>query len=211
MSENAVAVPSEVAAPETSAETQNTLPLNEPTPENSTPGNPSLIEKIKSAAGSVFERNGIAYKRGGGRPRKDGSPNKLDIPINAPATALPFTATDVPPRPAPGIDPVIVKRCCSAVFKSVQAFLDKIVFKKARTAGFEPKDAQQLVTDTAITGEEVDAFSELAEICLRKHGVGSQYAPEVGLAAILGGIGVRYGMAIQTLNEAIADKKASGK
>ena len=140
------------------------------------------------------------FKRGGGRPRKDGLPNKLDVPLNAPPTALPLGTTPAPaPAPA-GLDPALVKKCCSAVVKAFKGFLDKSLFNKARRRyPDDPKFCNQLIVDTTITQEETDAFAELSEICLRKYGVGSEYAPEIGLAAVVLGVGVRYAAAFKAL------------
>ena len=70
------------------------------------------------------------------------------------------------------------------------------MFARARKRGVEAKEAQALVASLQITTTESDAFAELSEICLRKYGVGTQWAPEIGLAVILTGIGVRYVAAI---------------
>lgn len=202
-----------VEQPENPTTENPSLPGMAPAPENesSTPesaGKSSTVEGIKRAAGKVFEAFGVQYKKTGGRPRKDGKPNKGDIPVNVPATALPAGAEAPPSVPAPsGLDPVLVRRCCSAIVKAVSTFLDRQLFGKARIAGLEPKEAQQLVTDCSVSAEELNAFSELAEVALRKYGVGTEYAPEVGVAAIAVGVGLRYSMAIQDLNQRIAERK----
>lgn len=167
----------------------------------------SILERVKRRTGAVFEKAGIVYKRGGGRPRKDGLPKISDIPINAPGTALPLDTEPPAPAPAPNLDPILVRRCCTAVIKAAKGFLDRHIFGKARIAGLEPSEAQQLVVDTTITAEEADAFSELAEICLRKYGVGSEFAPEVAIAAIAAGIGIRYVNAIERMEEIAKAKK----
>jgi hypothetical protein len=160
----------------------------------------NTFEKIKRATKGVFEKHGVTFRRGGGRPRKDGMPNKLDIPINAPPTALPLgTTPDLAPA-TPGLDPALVKKCCNAVIKAFKGFLDKTLFNKARRKyPDDPKFCSQIIVDTTITNEEADAFSELAEVCLRKYGVGTEYAPEIGLGAIVIGIGVRYAVAFKSL------------
>lgn len=160
----------------------------------------SVVEKIKRTTRGVFERHGVLWKRGGGRPRKDGAPGKLDTPVNAPVTALPLGSAAPVSDPAPGLDPVLVRRCCTAVVKAFKGFFDKALFRKAQAKyPDDPKFCQELVTDTTITQEEADGFSELAEICLRKYGVGTEYAPEIGLGAIVLGIGVRYAAAFKGL------------
>lgn len=167
----------------------------------------SYAEKIRRVAKGVFERHGVLFKRGGGRPKKDGSPNKLDIPLTHPPTAIPLAAASSPPETDPNFDAALVKRCCTAVLKAFRGFADKFLFNKARKAGHSQAEASQLVTDTTVTSEEADSFSELAEICLRKYGVGTQYCPEIGLAAVVLGVGVRYGAAISILNAKIQEDR----
>jgi len=110
-------------------------------------------------------------------------------------------AAALAPDAPQGLDPLLVKKCCSAVLKALSGFADKILFGKCRVAGLEPKEAQEIVGATRITQEEADSFSELAEICLRKYGVGTEYAPEIGLGAILIGVSLRYATAIKSLPE----------
>lgn len=183
------------------------LSSNEPTTEN-VPSPPiGLVEKIQRKAAGVFESHGVFFKRGGGRPRKDGKPNKLDAPLNAPAAALPSVAAVPAPLPRQeGLDPLLVKRCCSAAWKALSSIFDKIVHRKALIVGYSPEQANQLVTDCRITTEEMESFSDLAEVCLRKYGVGTEYAPEIGLGSILLSVGVRYSMALKTLDASRKEK-----
>jgi hypothetical protein len=200
MSESVTVTPE--AGPAIPPETSQPAPANELFAEASTPTQGSVFEKVKRAGATIFEKYGVIYKRGPGRPRKDGLPAKNDLPLNAPQTALPAAAAAGAPLPAePGLDPALVKKCCSAVIKALTGFLDKLLFNKAKRKTGDAKFAQQLVTDATITQPEIDAFSELAEVCLRKYGVGTQYAPEIGLAALVLGIGIRYGAAMKALDQ----------
>ena len=196
MSENSV-VP-ETPAP--SVPPSETLFPNEPDSNANPPVEASRIEKIITAGKSIFEKHGVAFKRGGGRPRKDGMPNKLDVPLNAPPTNLPLAATSPGAVPVQGLDPDLVRRCCSAVIKAATGFLDDRLWKKALKAGIPETKAKQILVDCSVTKEECDSFGELATICLQKYGVGSQYAPEVGLAAVIVGVGVRYSLAMKTIS-----------
>ena len=182
----------------------NATQENEQSAKVESPPSESITQKILNSAQGVFERHGVVFKRGRGRPRADGMPAKGDVPINAPLKALPACAA--PPTPLPdqaGLDPALVRRCCSAVLKGVSGVLDKILFRKAKLATNDHQWAQQLVADTAITKEEMDSFSELAEVCLRKYGVGTEYAPEIGLGCIVLGVGIRYGAALKSLDSEI--------
>lgn len=166
------------------------------------PAENSFLQKVRDAAQGIFERHGVTFKAGRGRPRKDGLPKASDIPLNAPTTALPAGVASLSPLAAdaaPAFDSALVRRCVSAVVKAVRGFLDKKLWRKAMDATRDAKFAGELVKETTITQDELDGLSELTEICLRKYGVGSEYAPEIGLIAIAAGVGVRYAVALQTL------------
>lgn len=179
---------------------------NDQSAEAATEPKASYSEKILSNVKGIFERGGVMFKRGGGRPRKDGQPNKRDIPLNAAPLNLPaLAATDSPDTPK-ALDPSLVKRCCTAILKAVDGLCGGILAKKARQVGYNPAEIKQLCVDNAVTQAEADSFSELAVICLQKYGVGTQYAPEIGLAVIAAGIGVRYATAFGTLNAEIKKK-----
>ena len=192
----------------TQTETSQPSLLDELTSTAPTPGKDSVVEKIQRAGARIFAKHGVQFKKGPGRPRRDGFPGAGDIPLTAPSTALPAAATLAAALPdTPGLDPVLVKRCCSAVIKSLTGFADKLLFNKAKRATDDAKFAQQLVADTTITQPEVEAFSELAEVCLRKYNLASEYAPEIGLAAIVASVGIRYSAALRALDVQIKEKE----
>ena len=186
-----------------------TTPTTDETPTTPDSGSNSVFETLKRTASKVFERNGVKFRRGPGRRRKDGTPSAGDIPLDAPASSLPAAAAPVAPLPdQSNLDPALVKRCVSAVLRGFCGFADRILFRRAKEAF--PDDAkfcQTLVNDTTITARETDDFADLAEICLRKYGVGTEYAPEIGLAAIAAGVAVRYGAALRSLDAEIERRR----
>lgn len=162
---------------------------------NQPAGENSLFEKLRTAAGNVFDRHGVKFKPGRGRPRKDGAPKASDVPLNAPASALPAAVAAVPAVDSPALDSALVRRCISAVTKGFFGFADKILHGKIIQKTGDAKFAGDVIKDCAITQDELNGLAELSEICLRKYGVGTQYAPEIGLGAIVIGIGARYAVA----------------
>lgn len=171
----------------------------------------SLFEKISEKAGRLFEKHGVTFKPGRGRPRKDGSPKASDVPLESvgasPAPVAPLVAA---PVPAPAIDAGLVRRCVSAVVKALKGFGDSKLFNKAMQATGDAKFARDLVAETTVTEEEISALAELSEICLRKYGVGTEYCPEVGLVAILAGGVIRYTVALKSIEAKITEKQARG-
>lgn len=168
----------------------------------------SLFEKIGEKAGRIFEKHGITFKRGRGRPRKDGLPKATDVPLEtggaSPAPPAPLASA---PVAAPGFDSNLVVRCVKAVVKALKGFGDSKLFNKAVQATGDSKFARDLVAETTVTEEEISALSELSEICLRKYGVGTEYCPEVGLVAIVAGGVIRYTVALRSIESKIAEKQ----
>jgi hypothetical protein len=117
----------------------------------------------------------------------------------------------IPADGAPAFDAALVRRCIAAVVKALRGFADKKLWRKAMLASDDSKFASDLVKETTVTQEELDSFSELTEICLRKYGVGTQYAPEIGLLAIVTGVGVRYAVAMQMLEAKLAEREQAEK
>lgn len=173
---------------------------NVPTSETPITVEGSTLEKIRTSGAKIFASAGQLFKRGRGRPRKDGQPALGDLPLSdAPPGASLAQAAIVSADGKP-VDPNIVKRCVSACLKTATGILNKILYKKAVKKTGDVKFAAELCRDCTVTPEELDSFSELAEICLRKHGVGTQYAPEIGLSVIALGIGARYAAAFADLS-----------
>jgi hypothetical protein len=194
-------------SPEIPAST-STSPINDNGGQANPTAQTSLFEKISEKAGRLFEKHGVTFKRGRGRPRKDGLPKATDVPLESfgasPAQAAPVVAA---PVAAPAFDASIVRRCVSAVVKALKGFGDSKLFNKAFRATNDSKFARDLVAETTVTEEEIAALSELSEICLRKYGVGTEYCPEVGLLAIVAGGVVRYSVAMKTLEAKISEQQ----
>ena len=132
-------------------------------------------------------------------------------PAGSPAP-VPISETAIAPDPAPGglanFDAALVRRCLSAITKTVAGFLGGKVYKKALKKTGDSKFAKQMSDGCAPTPDEIDALAELSEICLRKYGVGTEYAPEIGLGAIAANIGLRYVSAMREL-ETYPDKETN--
>lgn len=176
---------------------------NEQSPEIGVEAKAPHFEKLGKISRGVFEHAGVIFKRGLGRSRKDGAPKKSDIPLNATPTNLPIGVAPLPSDSPSNLDPSLVKRCIAAMVKAVDGVLGSMLSKKLRQANYSAGEAKQFIIDNAITQSEADSFSDLALVCLQKYGVGTAYAPEIGLIVIATGIGVRYATAFATINRDI--------
>jgi hypothetical protein len=180
-------------------ETPEPLPVAEPN---------SLAERVKRAVGKVFEFNGVRYQKNpkGGKRRYDSNGNpvpiKGDIPLDDAQSAIPATGVPEPSKPATvDLDPALVRDCISAVWKSIASWGERKLFRTAKEAGYTPEKAHELEADCRITQTELESLTKLTECALRKYGVGAQMAPETGLLVVLGGISVRYTLAVQALQK----------
>jgi hypothetical protein len=117
--------------------------------------------------------------------------------------------------PAPAREPdrsVIIRECFKKVGKAGASFLDRILQSKALAASDGDKDfAARVVTETTATPEEIAAFADLGEICLRELKLDLRFLPIVAAGTVLAGGGIRYGLAIRELNAVISEKRAKEK
>lgn len=178
-------------------------PKNEPIPTEDSPPQTSFFDKIRNIGGSVFERHGVQFKRGRGRPRADGLPGKLDVPLSAPATALPLGTRPDSANPDKIRISNLVKKCVKAFIQSVAGFADSIVFRKAVQAKYPKPEAQELVAKTTITEGECDAFGELTNLLVEQMALDPKYLPVITAIVITTGVATRYMLTIKTLNAEI--------
>lgn len=186
-------------------------PINDTSGQAPATAQTSLFEKISEKAGRLFEKHGVTFKRGRGRPRKDGLPKATDVPIESgSASTAPSAPVVAAPVPAPGFDSNLVIRCVKAVVKALKGFGDSKLYNKALQATGDGKFARDLVAETTVTEEEIAALAELSEICLKKYGVGTEYCPEIGVCAILAGGVIRYTVALKSIEAKITEKQSRG-
>jgi len=177
-----------------------TIPANDTSGKMVDPDKNSFFEKIQSRAGALFEKHGISFKRGRGRPKKNGTPKANDIPLEQNRqTSIPIPQTQTLTNSVENFDSNLVARCVSAVCKAFKGFADAKLFSAAVKATKDTKFARDLVNETTVTDEEIGALGELTEICLRKYGVGTEYCPEIGLVCIVTGSVIRYQSALKSL------------
>lgn len=177
---------------------------------------PTAAEKIRAAGASVLERFGI--KPGRGRPRADGKPKISDrveiqpgvfVPAgDIPKSSQPATLAAAPSSAGPRFDGALVRKCVASCLRALTGWADRVLYGKALHATRDAAFSKNLVAETTVDSSEVDSFSQLAEICFQKWGVGSQYAPEVGLGVIAAGAVTRYALAFKTLDEEIQRRNA---
>jgi hypothetical protein len=193
-------------------------PLAPAPPENSTPPEnengasdipvqTSVLEKIESATRGLFERGGVLWKKGRGRPRNTGEPGRADVPVNLPLSAVPVGAAAPLSDPGRPADSIVVRRSVAAMAKALTGFLDKKLFRRAELATGDKEFARSLVNETTATAQECDALAEVTDIVLQELGLQTKYLPLVAACTIVGGATMRYQAAFHYLDQKLAEKR----
>ena len=186
-------------------ENQNTLPPA-PAAEN------TVAEKIFGAAGRIFQKHGVKFRPGRGRPKKNGEPKISDVPLEA---GGPSPADAVPPAPAAEFrsssDKLTVKAIIAAAVKGVFQAVDKLIRGKAEKAGYAPPDVEKIVSQNAITPQEIDGFAELGLVLADYFKIETEKLAMGGAVVLVAGVSGRYGMTlVQLSREAAAQAKVEG-
>jgi len=163
----------------------------------------NFADKIRGMAQSAFGRIKAKVAGRGGRGRPPNCDIHKGIPINRCPCSL--GATDVPaeslgvPLDGAQISREVVTEAVSAVVKAAtgtaDAFLAAAIVRKTGDRAF----AKDTIDRCQPTEKEFASLGILAEICLRKYGVGTEYCPEIGLGAIILGMGSRYALAFKAV------------
>lgn len=193
-------------------ETVPAAPAVTPTP----PVEDSLAKRVLTAAGGVFERHGVKFRPGRGRPRADGAPKASDVPLEAaPAPVAAAPAQTAASFRSPS-DAGFVKSCCRAAIKGIFSAIDKLIGKKAVEAGYSNSDVEKIVRENSITPEETDGFADLAVVLADYFKIDTKTVAMGGAVVLVGGVAGRYSMTFADLAKmatakAKADKNGSGK
>lgn len=194
-------------------------PQNEPDSTGNPDSQTSIAEKIRRAGGAVVERAGLVFKRGRGRPRKDGAPGKLDMPITqgesakpvavpAPAGVAPDNVCN-PPAASPRFGELFGRSVVSAI-KGVLDFADGLVTKKGTQAGLEPSFVQRVMREARPEPQVLSDFSDALKIVLDKRGVSVENAPEIALGVSVIRLAAPYWLVMQTFNAEIQRRRSEG-
>lgn len=146
-------------------------------PETSTPRNGTPLSGTQAAAVDNASA-GLGAKRvnKGGRPRKDGLPNKSDRATLEPAETTPSQVSE---------DDV---RFCREIAESGLQILDKLITRKVYGAvcsineNLEPK-AREYAMEVHIGDEDIKLVSNAVGACARKYAFLSRFAPELALVS----------------------------
>jgi hypothetical protein len=168
-----------------------------PAPGASTPDPARIRESVATAhSETVAKHNGKpADKRPVGRPRKDGSSANAPRALANPPQSV-VTGTDAPPFP-----PGVVQKAVGALCKTV----DRLVVRRTHQTAFAlTKDkpiADQFAGDVAMTDEEREQISTLAETVCLQYGMLGQHAPAVFLGVSIIGYGTKVFLVLNKLDE----------
>jgi len=168
----------------------------------------SLLQKIRGVGRGIFEKYGVRYKAGPGRPRLDGDPKSSDVPLNAPASALPAggapgNADDHPPGRSG-----VVRRCYKALAKAFAGWADKIIFRKVVELSGDKAYAKEVVVEISLTDPEADAFGELVEELSAMWGADEKFMALAASICTVTAVGGRYYMVNRDLDKQLATRRA---
>lgn len=188
-------------------------PTASPAPaDESTNSQQGIFGKISDAVGRVAEKHGVSFKRGRGRPKKDGTPKSSDTLVDGetgavvPASAAPALAAAVP-TPVPTVSQAVFHRSIIGGAKGLLKTLAAFVKNMAGKAGMpEPWIARNMAT-VEPEPEALADWSESFRVVLEKHKVNTANAPEVALAINTGRLLVPYAVLILELRAEIKRRK----
>jgi hypothetical protein len=177
-------------------------------PENGAPASNSSRKKVDAASAGVFARFGEYFKRGRGRPRKDGAPKISDVVLPTPPAGV-VSAPAGGGAPSGGPDNTgIIRAACLRVAKATAAFFDRMLGNRALVATNDPQFAAQIVKETTALPEELDAFADLAALAIAEMKLQVKWVPVVAAGTVLAGGVMRYGLAMKGVNAMLAEKMA---
>lgn len=194
-------------------------PAHEPDPTGNADPENSLAQKIRRAGAAVFERAGITYKRGRGRPRKDGSPAAADVPLGAGAAVAnpPDPSGPAPsgPAPAPSLPAVdagaadaLFRRSCVHILRGALDAAKGLIRTKSRRAGLDENFTERTLRECATDEPKIlEDFSQSLELVCKKYAVSTEYAPEFALLASAGRLTAPYWLVLKSFNDEIARKR----
>ena len=162
-----------------------------------------LLEKIRDAASGAFQRASARVKaRGRGRPKN--CPGCGNAETRCICTTVPgeiLVGDGVGGMDGAQINQELVTKAVSSIVKSACSGANQILARKIVEKTGDKAFSVAIIADCSPTEDELDSLGLLADICLRRYGVGSQYMPEIGLGCILAGISARYCLAFKTVGD----------
>lgn len=172
------------------------------------PAQDSIFQKVRSASRGIFEKYGVQWRPGSGRPRADGDPKGNDIPLNAPSSALPVGGAPVGGDGNPPGRSGIVRRCYKALAKSFSGWADKIIWRKVVELSGDKVYAREVVTEIALTDPEAEAFGQLVDELAAMWGADEKFMALAASIATVTAVGGRYYMVNRDLDKQLAAKRA---
>lgn len=169
----------------------------------------SVLEKIRSAGRGIFEKYGVKYRAGRGRPRADGDPKISDVPMDVAPTAIPVGGAPTGPNGHPSGRSGVVKRCYKSLAKAFSSWADKIIFRQVVELTGDKSYAKEVVLETALTDPEAEAFSELVDELAAMWGADEKFMALAAGFATVASVGGRYVVVIRGLDRQLEQKRSS--
>jgi hypothetical protein len=167
----------------------------------------SVLQRVRAAGRGIFEKYGVQWRAGRGRPRADGDPKASDVPLNAPLSALPAGGAPGSADNHPPGRSGVVKRCYKALAKAFSGWADKIIFRKVLELSGDKGYAREVVTEIALTDPEAEAFGELVDELSAMWGADEKFMALAASICTVTAVGGRYYMVNRDLDKQLAAKR----
>lgn len=149
-------------------ETTNDFKLQAPAPVET-----EIAKTVDSAASRVFEKFGVLWKRGRGRPRSDGLPAAGDVrlgPAPPGGVAVPMSAPGLVPAVPDPYAAGLFRRAFTQALKGTLGIVKSIERWLAEKAGIDGGFTERALKECEPDPTALEDWRESAEALLKKHG-----------------------------------------
>lgn len=169
----------------------------------------SLLERIRQTGARIIQNRGITFKKGRGRPRKDGTPSPTDEVIDAPP-GFQHDQNPVTFNPASPVDQATVSLCrrsIVALVKAIDWIAKEVIRIKADAASIDPAFTEKALKKAEPDPKALEDFQASLDAVLNKHNFKPENDEEWALAIDAGRLFAPYLLLLATFNAEISRKR----
>lgn len=172
---------------------------------------PGLFGRIGNKIALLAAESGVPFRKGRGRPRKDGQPGKGDVVLqDAPApSGAPGAAPGGGLADVPTLSQRVFHRSIIGGAKAALKGLASYCRNLAARAGMQETWISRNMAAADPEPQALEDWSESLRVVLEKHKVNTENSPEISLAINTGILLSPYGAMIFELRKEIAQQRAA--